>query len=69
MNQIYIHIAILFTSTAFTFNKMGQCPMALQYYTLKLELKEIKKKINFIMPLLQVTTNREDILAKHRHKL
>ena len=44
MNQIDMHIAILFTSTAFTFNELGHCPMALQYYTLKLELKEISQQ-------------------------
>ena len=54
MNQIVMHIAILFTSTAFTFNKLGHCPMALQYYTLKLELKEISQQhFKFIMLLLQ----------------
>ena len=54
MNQIDMHIVILFTSAAFTFNKLGNCPMALQYYTLKLEFKEISQQ-NFksIMPLLQ----------------
>ena len=38
-----MHIVILLISTAFTFNKLGHCPMALQYYTLKLEFKEISQ--------------------------
>ena len=29
-----MHITILFTCTAFTFNSLGHCPMALQCYTL-----------------------------------
>ena len=54
MKQTNMHVAILFTSLAFTFNKLGHCPMALQYYTLKTKLKEISQQ-NFkcIIPLLQ----------------
>ena len=54
MNQIDMHITILFTSTAFTFNSLGHCPMALQCYTFKTKIKEISQQ-NFkcIIPLLQ----------------
>ena len=38
-----MHIAILFTNLAFTFNKLGHCPMALQRYTLKRNLKKLVK--------------------------
>ena len=54
MNQIDMHITILFTRTAFTFNSLGHCPMALQCYTFKTKIKEISQQ-NFkcIIPLLQ----------------
>ena len=35
MNETNVHMDILFTSLTFTFNKMGHCVIALQYYTLK----------------------------------
>ena len=49
-----MHITILFTSTGFTFDTLGNCPMALQCYTLKTKIKEISQQ-NFkcIIPLLQ----------------
>ena len=54
MNQVDMYTAILFTSTAFTFNELGYFPMALQYNTLKLELKEISQhNFKVMMPLLQ----------------
>ena len=54
MKQTNMHVAILFTSLAFTFNKLGHCLMALQYYTLKTKLKEISEQnIKCIIPLLQ----------------
>ena len=37
-----MHIAILFTSIVYTFNKLGHCPMALQYYTLKTKLRKTR---------------------------
>ena len=43
MNQIDMHITILFTCTAFTFNSPGHCPMALQCYTFKTKIKEISQ--------------------------
>ena len=45
MNQIDMHITILFTSTAFTFNTLGHCPLALQCSTLKTKIKEISQQI------------------------
>ena len=61
-----MHTAILLVNLAFTFNTLGHCPMALQYYT----LKEIKKKlVNTILNVYShhnnVTTKIVEILAKH----
>ena len=54
MNQIDMHITILFTSTAFTFNTLGHCPMELQCYTFKMKIKEISQQnLKCIIPLLQ----------------
>ena len=36
MNRKNKHIAILFTILAFAFSKLGNCSMALPYYTLKI---------------------------------
>ena len=39
-----MHITILFTSTAFTFNSLGHCPTTLHYYTFK--SKVLVKKVS-----------------------
>ena len=38
----HVHIAILFTSIVFTFDKLGHCPMVLQYYTSKTKLRKTR---------------------------
>ena len=46
-----MHITNLFTSTAFTFDTLGHCPMAL---TLKTKINKISQQnFKYIIPLLQ----------------